>query len=376
MAEIASILANRSDSARLRLLASQGNRAANDEVLAQFEALFLQQMLKSMRAASPGSGLLRSQQTAFYWHMYDQHMASELAARQALGIAAMINKQLGTGSVRPKPPAPIPAPVANGDRLNSNIINSKKLNSNKINNNKINSNNINSNNINSNNINSNNINSNNINSDRFSDAQTRAADSIRPLHAGQTGAGKFISADIASSDIDNSDIGKPEAALTRAQFFAPQSPQEFVALAYPYAHQPAEKLAVNAKVLVAIAALETGWGRHLPADKDGSSNNYFGIKADPRWPGKKVASQTLEFRHGIFNSLQQTFRAYATLKDSFNDFADFILSNQRYQKALAFTHDTQRFLQAMQQAGYATDPAYADKILKILDHSAFANIRR
>ena len=162
----------------------------------------------------------------------------------------------------------------------------------------------------------------------------------------------------------------------RTQFFAPQSPQEFVALAYPYAHQPAKKLAVNAKVLVAIAALETGWGRHLPADKAGSSNNYFGIKADPRWPGKKVAGQTLEFRHGIFNSLQQTFRAYATLKDSFNDFADFILSNQRYQKALAFAHDTQKFLQAMQQAGYATDPAYADKILKILDHSAFANISR
>lgn len=356
MAEIASILANRSDSARLRLLASQGNRAANDEVLAQFEALFLQQMLKSMRAASPGSGLLRSQQTAFYRHMYDQHMASELAARQALGIAAMINKQLGAGSVQPKPPAPIPAPVTNGDRLNSNILNSKKINNNKIKSNK---------------INNNNINSNNINSNRFSNAQTRAADSVRPLHAGQTGAGKFIPADIAGSD-----IGKPEATLTRTQFFAPQSPQEFVALAYPYAHQPAKKLAVNAKVLVAIAALETGWGRHLPADKAGSSNNYFGIKADPRWLGKKVTGQTLEFRHGIFNSLQQTFRAYATLKDSFNDFADFILSNQRYQKALAFAHDTQRFLQAMQQAGYATDPAYADKILKILDHSAFANISR
>ena len=366
MAEIASILASHSDSARLRLLASQSNRAANDAVLAQFEALFLQQMLKSMRAASPGSGLLRSQQTAFYRHMYDQHMASELAARQALGIAAMINKQLGADSVRPKPSAPMSAPVANSDRLNSNIFNSNILNSRKLNSDKINSDK-----INNSNINSNNTNSNNINSDRFSNAQTRTADSVRPLHAGQTGAGKFIPADIASSD-----IGKPEAMLARAQFFAPQSPQEFVALAYPYAHQPAKKLAVNAKVLVAIAALETGWGRHLPADKAGSSNNYFGIKADSRWPGKKVASQTLEFRHGIFNSLQQTFRAYATLKDSFNDFADFILSNQRYQKALAFAHDTQRFLQAMQQAGYATDPAYADKILKILDHSAFANISR
>ena len=333
MAEIASILANSGDSARLRRLASQGDSAANDQVLAQFEALFLQQMLKSMRAASSGSGLLRSEQIMFYWNMYDQHMAATLAEKQALGLSGIINKQLSADGAGLKPPGQ--ALMASSDRLNH---------------------------------------------DRASAADDTGLP-LRSLNIRQTASGKPVVVDInkAGTDkvgTDKTDADKTDSMVKRPQSFMPTSPQEFVSLAYQYAQRPAKKLAVNARVLVAIAALETGWGKHLPADKTGSSNNYFGIQADRRWPGAQVVSQTLEFRRGMFTLCRQSFRAYRTIKDSFNDFADFISTNDRYQKALTVAQDSKKFLQAMQQAGYATDPGYANKILKILDHKVFANINR
>ena len=94
---IASILSTSSDTAALRLQASQ-NDQVDDEVIQQFEALFLQQMLKSMRTASLAEGLFQSEQSEFYRDMYDQQIAADLAEKQLLGIAQIINRQLGRES--------------------------------------------------------------------------------------------------------------------------------------------------------------------------------------------------------------------------------------------------------------------------------------
>ena len=167
-----------------------------------------------------------------------------------------------------------------------------------------------------------------------------------------------------------------ETQSIRPLAFKPESPNEFVELAYEYAQAPAKKLGVDADVLVAIAALETGWGSHLPTDESGSSNNYFGIKADSRWQGEQVGSQTLEFESGTFNELKQSFRAYDSLQESFNDFAEFLLGNDRYSYAIEFSHDAKRFLSEIQNAGYATDPNYANKILNVLNNKAFSEFSK
>ena len=131
-------------------------------------------------------------------------------------------------------------------------------------------------------------------------------------------------------------------------------------------------------MLIAQAALETGWGKAVTRHDDGSSSyNLFNIKADRRWDGPSVTKQTLEYRNGIAGREQAQFRAYDSFADSFNDYVDFITRQPRYQQALQHGGDAATFADELQRAGYATDPAYARKIKRIMDgpfmQSALAN---
>ncbi len=297
---IASILSTASDTASLRLQASSGDEV-DSEVIQQFEALFLQQMLKSMRTASLADGLFQSDQSDFYRDMYDQQIASDLAKNELLGVAQIINRQLGKSPV---------ASVNDETSTANQPLDLARL-------------------------------------DNFID---------------------YLSAGVTASPANH---GAEAVSEVRPLAFKPETPNEFVEVAYKYAQLPAEKLGVEPDVLIAIAALETGWGHHVPADESGSSNNYFGIKADSRWKGESVNSNTLEFEQGTFKELKQTFRMYETLQDSFNDYADFLINNDRYAYALEFASDTRRFLQEIQNAGYATDPNYANKIMGVLSNQAF-----
>lgn len=322
-ASIASILSTSSDTSRLRLLAGNGDENVNDEVLQQFEALFLQQMLKSMRTASLSDGMFQSEQTEFYRDMYDQQIAADLAQKEVLGISQLINRQLGGREQ-------IETPNESADITSINIADIK----------------------------------------RIPHVDVKAGSDDKQLQGVESLVQRFISEihDVENKRVEELDVVRPLA-------FKPETPDQFVDYAYEFSHKPAKELGVDAEVIIAIAALETGWGKHLPTDNGGSSNNYFGIKADDRWSGNYVTSQTLEFEENTFNELKQSFRAYDNLKESFNDFADFILGNERYAQALEFAHDTKRFLHEIQNAGYATDPKYADKILNVLNNKAFEQIR-
>jgi flagellar protein FlgJ len=125
-------------------------------------------------------------------------------------------------------------------------------------------------------------------------------------------------------------------------------------------------LGIAPEVLLAQAALETGWGRFVAADQRGSSNNLFNIKAGAGWSGPTVAVQTLEYRNGVAEREQATFRAYASPADSFDDYVKLIAGSPRYQSAREAAADPQAYLRGLQRSGYATDPAYADKVLDIL----------
>ena len=144
------------------------------------------------------------------------------------------------------------------------------------------------------------------------------------------------------------------------------SPHSFVQSLWPYAEKAAKLLELDPKVLIAQAALETGWGQHVMRTEQGtSSKNLFGIKANKDWGGERVQVNTLELEGGTLNKQKAEFRAYDSYADSFTDYAQFINGKSRYQKALNVATEPENYAKELQSAGYATDPDYGEKIASI-----------
>jgi flagellar protein FlgJ len=269
--------------ASLKGKAQKDSAGSLDEVARQFESLFVQMMVKSMRQASLGEGALDSDQSLFYRDMYDQQLSLHLANSGGLGLTEVIKRQLGgeTGAPETKGidldgyrhrPVPMAKPLA----------------------------------------------------------------SVAPPKAGR--------------------IDEPE----------PASPEEFVRQLWPLAQEAAAKLGQEPHALIAQAALETGWGRHMIRRPDGSSShNLFNIKADHRWDGERASVDTLEYEQGAAVKKKANFRAYGSYRDSFNDYVEFLRSSPRYQGALDETQGGGYFAE-LQKAGYATDPNYAEKISSVM----------
>jgi flagellar protein FlgJ len=148
--------------------------------------------------------------------------------------------------------------------------------------------------------------------------------------------------------------------------FRPETPADFVAAVRPHAARAARQLGIAPEVLIAQAALESGWGRAQIAHADGApSFNLFGIKATSGWRGDRVTVSTLEFIDGVPERRREQFRAYANLGEAFADYVKVIAGQSRYASALA-AGTGEGYLRGLQAGGYATDPHYADKILGIL----------
>lgn len=142
------------------------------------------------------------------------------------------------------------------------------------------------------------------------------------------------------------------------------------------AQQAGEQLGVNGRMLLAQAALESGWGSAVISGRDGrSSHNLFNIKADKSWQGRKVNVSTLEYEQGRPVKKQAAFRAYGSYRDSFQDYVRFVRNNPRYKQALQHAGNAERYMQELQRAGYATDPRYADKVVRVFQSSALDHYR-
>ncbi|MBK5005176.1 flagellar assembly peptidoglycan hydrolase FlgJ [Pseudomonas sp. S32] len=140
----------------------------------------------------------------------------------------------------------------------------------------------------------------------------------------------------------------------------------FVATMLPMAEQAAKRIGIDPRYLVAQAALETGWGKSVMRNSDGSSShNLFGIKATGNWQGEQARAITSEFRDGQFVKETAAFRSYDSYQDSFHDLVTLLQSNSRYQDALNSADNPEQFARELQKAGYATDPGYAKKIISI-----------
>ncbi|MFK7861410.1 MAG: flagellar assembly peptidoglycan hydrolase FlgJ [Granulosicoccus sp.] len=145
-----------------------------------------------------------------------------------------------------------------------------------------------------------------------------------------------------------------------------QQQQSFVQPLIPHARRNANKLGTTPDAILAVAALETGWGRSTIKDEQGNnSHNLFGIKATGS-DNRYAITLTTEYIEGSPQKLQARFKTYDSSADAVDGFADFILSNPRYSNALKHAGDPERFLQELQTAGYATDPRYADKAISIM----------
>lgn len=144
------------------------------------------------------------------------------------------------------------------------------------------------------------------------------------------------------------------------------SADDFVATMLPMAEEAAARIGVDPKILVAQAALETGWGKSVMRAEDGSSShNLFGIKASSNWKGEQARAITSEFRNGAMVKETAQFRSYASYADSFHDLVSLLQNNDRYQGVVNAADNPEQFVKELQKAGYATDPAYASKISSI-----------
>jgi flagellar protein FlgJ len=112
--------------------------------------------------------------------------------------------------------------------------------------------------------------------------------------------------------------------------------------------------------------LESGWGKREIKMPDGSdSHNLFGIKAGKDWHGKVAEVTTTEYHNGVASKQVDKFRAYGSYTEAFQDYANLLSYNPRYSGVLGQA-DSKAFAQGMQQAGYATDPHYADKLASVI----------
>ncbi len=299
---------------QLRQQAGQGRDEEQTlrQVAGQFESLFVNMMLKSMRQASLAEGLFDSEQSKMYQDMADQQLASDLSMRGGLGLQDVIMRQLG-GARYANSAEAVPGQTFSidtvtvrpslGIRVNEKII-----------------------------------------------EQIREV-KPQPL-------------------AEDTEVVETDMANMPKRF---NSPEEFVEKLWPYAERAAEKLGVAPEVILSQAALETGWGKFILADQQGSSFNLFNIKAH-RWDGDTVAKNALEYRDGKALHEQSQFRAYDSYQHSFDDYVRFLQTQPRYSQALQHVGDPNAFIEQLHKAGYATDPQYADKIKRIMNSDTLAQI--
>ncbi|MEI7035930.1 flagellar assembly peptidoglycan hydrolase FlgJ [Fulvimonas yonginensis] len=327
--------------AQLRAQAQDDGKAALPKVARQFEAIFTQMMLKSMREANASLGddaMGDSEQGKAYRDLFDQQLSLSLSqGNNGLGIARLLVRQLGGK------PAGTEAPSATGDKAVLAGVAAGALPG--------------------------------AAAGLFgplaasAQAGTRALLQLGQSEGGASDGQLPRTADAAAAKGWRDTLGElAQGAASVASRFIPGDPVGFVRAMAPHAQAAAAKLGVSVRALLAQAALETGWGRHLPQRHDGSSSfNLFGIKAGQSWDGDKVSVPTLEYEDGVAVRRRDTFRAYGSPAEAFADYARLLADNPRYARALGQGENVAGFAHALSRGGYATDPGYAAKLTAIAD---------
>lgn len=324
----------------IKALDKTDKEKALKEVAKQLESHFINIMMKSMRDANKEfqSDLIDNDTMDFYQEMFDQQLSLSMSKSGGIGLSEALVRQLSTRGASEK-----------DTQSNDNT----KM----------------------------------IGAQTFYDLNKQASfysleqdDQLFPLQKGKqvhalVDSGNKIS--LMDNKVSNKNNRAEESSVNQRESIVNSnqakpnykrynSPTEFLTAILPDVIDVAKELGVNPKVLAAQAALETGWGKSILRKNDGSlSHNLFNIKAHRGWDKETVGVKTLEYRGGVPRKEYAKFRSYDTFKESLNDYVDFLHSNPRYKTALQKTADPRSYVQALQDAGYATDPNYANKIMKI-----------
>lgn len=277
----------------LRAQAKQSPDKALRSAAQQFESVFLNMMLKSMREATPQDGMFDNEQTKLFTGMLDQQLAQSMASR-GVGLADIMVKQLSRNAA--------------------------------------------------------------VETGKGEEGHPRGVGRAVPVAEATTATlrGKGVTMTPATAG------AVPSAYNADFQ-------QAFVDRMLPHALQASQPGGVPVHLMLGQAALESGWGRHEIRNADGtSSHNLFGIKAGAGWNGKIAAVTTTEYVNGVAHKQVQNFRAYGSYAEAFRDYAQVLNNNPRYAEVLQQGGDQAGMARALQKAGYATDPHYADKLVQVM----------
>jgi peptidoglycan hydrolase FlgJ len=285
------------------------------QVSRQFEALFMNMVLKSMREATPSSGLLENRDQKIYMSMLDQQFAQNLSGR-GVGLAEAMLAQLSRA-----------APSGEADGSGGEGIS----------------------------------------------LAPRAGMALTPqsgIPLGSSPLPSSLPSAPARPSAASVDLGIYQRNSDRSAAGAVASLQgnvdSFVQRMGSSAQVASAASGVPAPLILAQAALESGWGkREIRADDGTQSFNLFGIKADRGWKGPVVETTTTEYVDGEPQRVRAKFRAYASYDEAFTDYARFITRNPRYAGVLAADTPAEA-AHGLQKAGYATDPQYGQKLVRIM----------
>ena len=172
----------------------------------------------------------------------------------------------------------------------------------------------------------------------------------------------------AATSNENQSTDKPARVDmgTRQAAFADK--QQFVEALLPLAEQATQNSPVDGLSMIAQAAVETGWGQQMIHSLGGqNSHNLFGIKASKNWQGDRTLIDSVEYKDGSASKVRSAFKAYPGFSDAMQDYVRTLENSPRYSEALKAADNPQTFFSELQQAGYATDPQYANKIMSVLD---------
>ncbi|MFL6685345.1 flagellar assembly peptidoglycan hydrolase FlgJ [Paraburkholderia graminis] len=302
--------------AKLSAQAKASPQAGMKVAAQQFDAVFTQMMLKSMRDATPQDGPFDSHDTAIFTSMMDQQLSQHLS-QKGIGVADAMLKQLMRNQG-------MQVSGANGAGGLAGMANALGGGS------------------------------------GGDEGQTAALNALAKAYGnaqanGQLAMGKGYSANSALTPPLKGDGSSPKVDAFVDKLAGP-------------AQAASAATGIPARFIIGQAALESGWGKSEIKKADGTtSHNVFGIKATKDWTGKTVSTLTTEYVHGKPQRVVEKFRAYDSYQEAMTDYASLLKGNPRYAQVINSAHDVKGFANGMQRAGYATDPHYAKKLMSIMD---------
>ncbi|MFP3567224.1 flagellar assembly peptidoglycan hydrolase FlgJ [Paraburkholderia sp. SIMBA_030] len=299
--------------AKLSAQAKASPQAGMKMAAQQFDAVFTQMMLKSMRDATPQDGPFDSHDSATFTSMMDQQLSQQMS-QKGIGVAdAMLKQMMRNQGMQVSGGAAGMSGLAGGSGGD--------------------------------------------------EGQTAALNALAKAYGnaqanGQLAMGKGYSANSALTPPLRGDGSSPKVDAFVDKLAAP-------------AQAASAATGIPARFIIGQAALESGWGKSEIKKADGtSSHNVFGIKASKDWTGKTVSTVTTEYVNGKPQRTVEKFRAYDSYQEAMTDYASLLKGNPRYAQVINSSHDVNGFANGMQRAGYATDPHYAKKLMSIMQKMA------